>query len=81
MAALAGSLMGHTHWPGTLHTYVHTYMHFLAHNTVQPETFAGGNFHELDEVEQFVNKTFADCRSYPTHAHVWIKLSWKEAMQ
>ena len=27
----------------------------------------GGNFHGLDEVEQFANKTFADCRSYPPH--------------
>ena len=33
-----------------------------------------GNFHELDEVEKFVNKTFADCRSYPTHAHVRTKI-------
>ena len=36
-----------------------------------------GNFRELDEVEQFTNKTFANCRSYPTHAHVRKKFTEK----
>ena len=34
--------------------------------TVYPETFAGENFHKA---EHFANKTFAYCRSHPTHAY------------
>ena len=37
----------------------------------------GGNFRELDEVEQLANKTFADYRSYPTHVHVVQKFADK----
>ena len=37
----------------------------------------GGNFRELDEVEQLVNKTFADYRSYPTHVQVVQQFSDK----
>ena len=31
------------------------------------------NSRKLDEVEQFAKKTFVDCRSYPTHAHIRTK--------
>ena len=46
------------------------------------ETFANW----MKYIEQFANKTFADCRSYPTHGArtykiLRIKLSRKEAMQ
>ena len=44
----------------------HTYKHYLQkylpmYCIILPESFAGGNFCELDEVEHFANKTFVDC--------------------